>query len=878
MFGLRELIRSGAGCWPVQLTTAQEPLSVEILQAYPSSLLILIVVITLVVVGGAILIVWLWFKQTDRGHRREVETTLQEREALYRSLFERASDAIFLSHQDGQLVDVNPRACELLGYSRAELLTMKAADLQAPEVRGQAANLITQELKKNGRCFETVNIDSQGRRIPVEVSASKLSDDGDALILCIVRDITEQKEAQAALQRYAERLQIVSQIDKAILSARSAKETAAAALDNLRALIPYQRANINLFELEANEGFILVEVTGDESDYQEGRRFSLEGYGAVLDYVMENDLQVVTETTLAAIAPEPFSRLQAEGVQSFLGTLLIVHGEIIGSSVFLSNEANAFNTEQHEIICEVGDQIAVAVQNVQLLERFQRVITSISDHIYMTEVTKTGHRQNRYLSPNIEALTGYPPDKFYKSWSFWPGTVIHPDDRAVAQAQLEKLLAGQDSQCQYRLIGTDGSVVWVRDSARAEQVGDSTYIYGIVSDITERRQLEAQLYQAQKMEAIGQLAGGVAHDFNNLLTVVTGVGELALNTHLEDDDDPIAEDLRQIIAAGHRATALTRQLLAFSRKQALQPQVLNLNNVIERTSELLRRLLGEDVQLTTRLDPALGAVTLDPSQVDQIIINLAVNARDAMRYGGQLVIETSNVELDERYAGRHADVTPGSYVMLSASDTGCGMDATTQAQIFEPFFTTKTRGKDTGLGLATVYGIVNQSEGHIWVYSEPEVGTTFKVYFPRTDQAEHPAATKTIQDQPPLGSETILLVEDDPMVQELTQRILRSAGYQVLSARHGQEAIGIVSDTEEEIDLLISDVVLPGGMSGPETAEKLLVMKPTMKILFTSGYTSSTVSLHGVSEQDKLFIEKPYTPKLLCHKVRELLEEKPTMD
>jgi nitrogen-specific signal transduction histidine kinase/ActR/RegA family two-component response regulator len=386
--------------------------------------------------------------------------------------------------------------------------------------------------------------------------------------------------------------------------------------------------------------------------------------------------------------------------------------------------------------------------------------------------------------------------------------------------------------------------------------------------------LEAQLRQAQKMEAIGRLAGGIAHDFNNLLVVISGYSDLLL-TSLDAGDPVSKEDVEQILHAGERAATLTRQLLAFSRKQVLQPQILNLNSVMTNIETMLQRLIGEDIRLDILLAPNLAPVTADPGQVEQIIVNLAVNARDAMPRGGQLTLATANVELDQEYARHHVGVQAGRYVLLRVSDTGTGMDADTQARIFEPFFTTKPQGKGTGLGLATVFGIVQQSGGHIAVVSAVGQGTSFTIYLPQATQPLDESTPFWLPAHSALrGAETILVVEDDPGVRGATRRFLEGYGYTVLEASHGQEALRIFQAHHEPIDLLIADVVMPG-MSGRELGERVASLRPALPVLYVSGYTDSAIIRHGLAEATITLLQKPFTAEALAHKVRELLDRKP---
>jgi len=422
---------------------------------------------------------------------------------------------------------------------------------------------------------------------------------------------------------------------------------------------------------------------------------------------------------------------------------------------------------------------------------------------------------------------------------------------------------GFASPCETELVRKDRSKV---PALVAIARLDGSESISLTLDLSERRRLEEQVRQAQKMEAVGRLAGGVAHDFNNVLSVIISYAEL-----IERDltpDEPLRADIGEISKAALRATDLTRQLLAFSRQQVLEAKVVDLNQSISGMARMLHRLLGADIELTILPASGLWNVKVDPGQVGQVVMNLAVNARDAMPEGGKLTIETSNVEVDSDYAHVHHDVAPGSYVMLAVTDTGVGIDKEMQARIFEPFFTTKEKG--TGLGLATVFGIVKQSGGHIWVYSEPSRGTTFKVYLPRVSGAAEVRASEPPPPEDRRGSETILLVEDDDQVRALARDILRRAGYVVLEAPNGGEALLICEQHGAKIDLLVTDVILPR-MSGRQLAERLASLRPEMKVLFMSGYTDDTVLHHGVLDSGVAYLQKPLTPTSLRRKVREVL-------
>ena len=395
-------------------------------------------------------------------------------------------------------------------------------------------------------------------------------------------------------------------------------------------------------------------------------------------------------------------------------------------------------------------------------------------------------------------------------------------------------------------------------------------IFGIafISDISLRKDLEEQLRNAQKMEAVGRLAGGVAHDFNNMLTVIAGYNRMILDEL--STLDPLRGYAEEIHKAAERAGALTNQLLAFSHRQIMQPRVINLNAVIGQTENMLRRLIGEDIELVMNLGADTGNIRTNPHHIEQAIVNLAVNARDAMPLGGRITIETSNTEIDETYAKTHMGVTPGEFVMIAVSDTGHGMDSATRQNIFEPFFTTKQHGKGTGLGLATVYGTVKQSGGDIWVYSEPGQGTTFKLYFPRVAE---PVSAGLVEDPVQTyhgSSETVMLVEDETQVRDLEARVLRQLGYTVLAAANGDQAIDASRAHPGRISLLVTDVVMPN-MSGKQVADALVSSRPGLRVLYLSGYTENTVVNHGVLDSNVDFLSKPFTTEALARKIREIL-------
>lgn len=502
---------------------------------------------------------------------------------------------------------------------------------------------------------------------------------------------------------------------------------------------------------------------------------------------------------------------------------------------------------------------------VEREELFRLITENAAD---MIAVVDTGGRR-LYNSPSYGKILGYDPEDLHGSSGV---ETVHPDDRPLMEEAVREALSGGVGRIiQYRMRHKDGSwrTLESRSSAILDRQGKVARLVIVNRDVSQRKNLEEQFRQAQKMEAIGRLSGGVAHDFNNLLGVIIGYAEF-LEERLPPDD-ALRNSSNEILKAGRRAASLTRQLLAFSRQQVLDPKVINLNNAVSDMEKLLRRLIGEDVELATSLDPKLGMVRADQSQLEQVVMNLAVNARDAMPKGGRLIIQTENIVMDQQFVRRYPyPVTPGPYVCLTVSDTGVGMDAETKARAFEPFFTTKEKGKGTGLGLSTVYGVVKQSGGYIDIDSNPGAGTSFRIYLPVVTDQSVSHSTAPAFDACFHGDETILLAEDEDSLRSLTRHTLELCGYKVLEAKDGLHGLSVSDDHPAAIDLLLTDVVMPG-MGGRDLAQQLTRRRPGVKVLFMSGYTGQTVFSQAPIDPGSAFISKPFTREALTRKIREVL-------
>jgi PAS domain S-box-containing protein len=744
-------------------------------------------------------------------------------------------DVLIVVDSDMKIRTVNKATCELLGYKEKEIIGEPVeiifAETEILLKEKKLEKLIEEGEVKN---FETSFRTKDSRNIPVLFSSSVMKDkDGKMIrLVCTGRDITERKQTEGAL----------------LNAAQQWRTTFDGISDMVCLLDPEGRI------LRCNKA--MANLLGKPFSEIIGRTHWEIVYGTTAP-IQECPVMRMRETHRRQTAILP---INDRWFNIAVDPLLDETSGLIGAVHIMSDITERKLAEE-------------ALQRSE--EKYRTILENIEEGYY--EVDITGNFT--FFNDSICRIWGYPKEE-----------LIGMNDRQYTDQENAKKLfqtfnnvytTGEPARgFGWEIIRKDGTKRYIEASVSLQKDSSDKPIgfRGIIRDITERKRaeeerlaLQEQLRQSQKMEAIGQLAGGVAHDFNNLLTVIHGYSELIL-TNL-DENSRLHQDVREIIHASERASSLTGQLLAFSRKQVLQPKVLYLNAHVSNMDKMLRRMIGENIELMTLLAKDLGRTKADPGQIEQVILNLAVNARDAMLNGGKLTIETANIELDENYARSHIGVTPGHYVMLSVSDTGVGIAREVKERIFEPFFTTKEKGKGTGLGLSTVFGIIQQSGGNIWVYSEPGLGTTFKIYLPRIEEDTESLKPSAVSTKSLQGSETILLVEDEEIVRKLACTILQKNGYKVLEAPNGEEALRIVQGQNgNPIHLLVTDVVMPG-MSGRQLADHLERLRPEMKILYISGYTDNAIVHHGILDEGMNYIQKPFTIEGLARKVREVLDK-----
>jgi PAS domain S-box-containing protein len=811
-------------------------------------------------------------------YKHKMERKLKESERWLATTLNSIGDAVMATDIQGRITFMNPVAEALTGWTEAEALDRNSRQVFkviSGQSRAPIENLVAKAIEE-GRVIELGEdawlVAKDGSEIPVDDTVAPIRDEQGQITgtVIVFHDITERKRSETEMRRRHRELILLNRII-----------AASAAEANPEAMLEIACRELALaFDLP-QAAAALVDTTTMAARLVAGHQPEAEATGE--SNVLPIDTIPVIQFLLNHKAPlmvndvQPESRLSSiqevmirSGLASLLVMPLLIEGEVAGCLGLGSAEARAFSAEEVSLAWNAADQIAVALARSQLAQTHQLLTTAIEQAAESVVITDT-QGAILYVNPAFEQITGYRQAEVAgRSFRF-----LGRHDQATSG--LYKIWGTVEAEGVWsgRLVNKrkDGSRYTVDTTitpVRSEQGHIVNYV-ALQRDISRELQLEEQFHQAQKMEAIGQLAGGVAHDFNNLLTAINGFAELS-QLQLAADD-PLQESMGKILHAGRRAADLVRQLLAFSRKQDVQPQLLELNRVVTDLDKMLGRIIGEHIQIRTNLPPDLWLVNVDPTQLEQIIINLAVNARDAMPAGGHLTIETSNVVLDQDYTAMHLEAQPGEYVMLAVSDTGVGMSKDVVDHIFEPFFTTKEVGQGTGLGLATVYGIVQQSGGYIWVYSEEGQGTTFKIYLPRAVQQTVAPRQNGQGRALPRGTETILLVEDEPAVREIAARSLRGRDYVVIEAADGQDALHRYQEHGGQIQLLLTDMVMPG-INGQRLAEQLSEGHPDLKTLFMSGFTDSAVEGHSGLAPDAPFIQKPFSPGALVRKVREVLDDK----
>jgi two-component system, cell cycle sensor histidine kinase and response regulator CckA len=798
----------------------------------------------------------------DVSERRGAENAQQRAEQRYRRIFENAIEGFFESTPAGHFLTVNPAMARIAGYSSPEEMVREVHDIAAqlyvdPSVR----KVVKKELEEKGilNNFECPMLRKDGSKIWISMNVRALRDANGKIVSHdgTAEDVTDRKRSE--LER-----QVTSEIIHAV-----------SVTDNLDDLLRSVHSALKQV-LEADNCFVaLLEASGrfqypffvDQFDPAPGPEQI--GRGCAAYVFRTGQAMIISPERMRELVGQGEVELNGTPSRSWLGVPLKTPSGTIGVLVVQSyTTANAYTQPDLNFLSSVGDQMALAIERKRtdtrvrdsearlrvLIEQLPAILWTVNKDLRFTSSVGAGLARMGW-KPN--QAVGMTLSEFFET----------TDPAFMPIAAHRRAIAGEPVT--FHVEWKDGSYACHAEPLRDASGGVQGAIC-MALDVTDRKQLEEQFRQAQKMEAVGRLAGGIAHDFNNLLMVIQGYADLLADRLPEGES--LRRNAEQIQTAAQRATSLTQQLLAFSRKQMLAPKVLNVHSVVADMEKILRRLIGEDVELRTSTEHDLWLVKADRSQIEQVVMNLAVNARDAMPRGGRLTIETANVELDPSCVHTPAVLAPGKYVMLAVTDNGCGMDSNTQAHIFEPFFTTKEKGKGTGLGLATVYGIVKQSGGYIWVYSEAGHGTTFKIYLPKIEEDSPLAAHDRRVDaiSLPRGSEVVLLVEDERGVRELARQYLEMGGYTVLEAEDGHMALELASMHAGTIHLLMTDVVMPG-ISGREVAERIVAIRPGIKVLYMSGYTDQAAVHQGILEEDAVLLQKPFTRALLAAKLREVL-------
>lgn len=802
----------------------------------------------------------------DITERKRDQEALEQSEAKFRAVAEMAMTVIYILNEKGKWIYVNPAAETVLEYSREELLGRSPAMIIHPDYRDAAAARAKARFQgwENSARYQLKIITKSGKIRWLDYCANLINFGGERAILGTAHDITELKRnelLQRALYRISEQASSTEHLDTLYQSIH----------EIVGELMEARNFYIALWDPASKKitfPYFRDETKTPPTPIDSGKDLT--------GYVLRTGQPLLATKDVAQKLVEA-GELEPFGNNShvWLGVPLRFGGSVIGVLALQSyDETITYGEQEKYILTFVSQHVASALRRKRhedaLREsesRYRSLVQSAVHGMYYSSVDD----KFEYVNQALVDMLGYESEEEVLRLKLSTDVYVNPEERIKLVEKYKNCTEVQWEEVAWKR--KDGRIIQVRAAGRAKvnENGETTGFEMIVEDLAERRMLEEQLRHSQKMEAVGRLAGGIAHDFNNLLTVIKGYSDLMLS-ELKEGEGPLRLEAEEVKKAADRASALVRQLLAFSRRQVLAPKIIDLNALVANMDSLLRPLLREDIDLRTTLYPNLGKIKADPGQMEQVIMNLAVNARDAMPKGGKLTIETINVDLDPGYIREHSEMNLGPYVMLAVSDSGIGMHEATRLRVFEPFFTTKETGKGTGLGLSMVYGIVKQSGGYIWVYSEPGRGTTFKIYLPRVDaQVEAPGRQESALASY-RGSETVLLLEDEDGVRALMRRMLSKQGYTVLEAKHGLEAIYLCEHHKGSIHLLLADVVLEQ-MSGREVAEQLSLMRPEMKTLYISGYTDDAIVHHGILTHETPFLQKPFTAEGLVKKVRQVIED-----